>query len=382
MQATPTLSERDRDLAPTAASERPAGVSPAMSPPAPRPASLAADAASAGRQGFLASPGPWRLGLSLALAATLLAVLGLATGAEGFSFAWGREAELVYAVRAPRTLGAFGVGALLGLAGAIAQGLFRNPLADPYLLGTAAGAGLGVMAVLAAGGLFGATLGLATAGAMLRLGLVGAAFAGALLGVSLTLLLARGAARPMVLLLAGVIVGVVLTALADLLALLSPEALRGRQVFLLGSTSFLGWGSVAAIAAVLALALPLAMRLSRVLDALVLGESTARSLGLPVPQLRLLLLALLALATGCAVAQAGLVAFVGLVAPHLVRRWVTVPHGALLALSAATGGVLLLAADVLARRVVAPEELPVGLITALLGGAYLLALLRRRRSVS
>jgi len=362
MQATQAMPDREQALpgAPPAMAGAPAGAAPGS------------DAGAAALR---------RLAIALGVAASLLTALGLAAGADGFSFDWAADADLIAAVRAPRTLGALGVGALLGLAGAIAQGLFRNPLADPYLLGTAAGAGLGVMAVLAAGGLFGATLGWATAGALLRLGLVGAAFAGALLGVSLTLLLARGAARPMVLLLAGVIVGVVLTAVADLLALLSPEALRGRQVFLLGSTSFLGWNSVAALAAALALALPLAMRVARVLDALVLGEATARSLGLPVPRLRLLLLALLALATGCAVAQAGLVAFVGLVAPHMVRRWVTVAHGALLALSAAAGGVLLLAADVLARRIVAPEEVPVGLITALLGGAYLLLLLRRRRGM-
>lgn len=319
-----------------------------------------------------------RLVLALTFAAAAAMLLGLAAGADGLSLAWRDDLDLITAIRAPRTFGAFGVGALLGLAGAIAQGLFRNPLADPYLLGTAAGAGLGVVAVLAAGGVFGAAMGLATAGALLRLGLVGAAFAGALLGVLLTLVLARGAGRPMVLLLAGVIVGVVLTAIADLLTLVSPEALRNRQIFLLGSTSFLGWSSVAALALVLALALPLAMRVSRLLDALVLGEATAQSLGLPVARLRLLLLVLLSLATGCAVAQAGLIAFVGLVAPHLVRRWVTVAHGALLALSAATGGVLLLAADVLARLAIAPQELPVGLVTALLGGAYLLGLLRRR----
>jgi len=318
------------------------------------------------------------LALALLLAAACFGLLGLAAGAEGLSFAFADDAPLIAAIRAPRTLGAFGVGALLGLAGAIAQGLFRNPLADPFLLGTAAGAGLGVVAVLAAGGLFGATLGLATAGVLLRLGLVGAAFVGALLGVTLTLVLARGAGRPMVLLLSGVVVGVVMTALADLLVLFSPEALRGRQVFLLGHTGFLGWGSVALLAGVLALTLPVAMRLSRVLDALVLGETTARSLGLPVARLRLLLLALMALATACAVAQAGLVAFIGLVAPHLVRRWVTVAHGALLAFSAAAGGVLLLAADVLARLAIAPQELPVGLVTALLGGIYLLVLLRRR----
>jgi len=267
---------------------------------------------------------------------------------------------------------------LLGLAGALAQGLFRNPLADPYLLGSAAGAGLGVVLVLAAGGLLGVRMGGAATGALLRLGLVGAAFAGALLGTLLTLLLARGAGRPLVLLLAGVVVGVLLTALADLVILLSPEALRGKQVFLLGSTSFFGWSSVATLAAALALALPLALGLARALDALVLGEASAASLGLPLPRLRLALVAVMALATGTAVAQAGLIAFVGLVAPHLVRRLVVVRHAALLALSALAGGILLLAADVAARSVIAPMELPVGLLTAVFGGGYLLLLLRQR----
>jgi iron complex transport system permease protein len=314
----------------------------------------------------------------LALAA-LLAAGGLAAGSEGWSFAWAQEWDLVQAIRAPRTVGALMVGALLGLAGALAQGLFRNPLADPYLLGSAAGAGLGVVLVLCAGGLLGQHIGLATAGLLQRVGLVGAAFAGALAGVSLTLLLARGAARPMALLLAGVVVGILLSSLSELLTLMSPEALRGKQVFLLGTTSFLGWPSVALLAAVLAVLLPLAVRFGRALDALVLGEASASSLGLDLPRARLLLVALMALATGTAVAQAGLVAFVGLVAPHIVRRLVVVTHGPLLALSALAGAVLLLAADVAARSVIAPQELPVGLLTAVLGGVYLLMLLRRRR---
>ena len=321
---------------------------------------------------------PQRLAAGLGAAAMLLAALGLAAGADGWSFAWGDEAGLVSAIRAPRTLGALLCGGLLGLAGALAQGLFRNPLADPYLLGSAAGAGLGVVLVLAAGGLLGASMGLAAAGALLRLGLVGAAFTGALLGMALTLVLARGAGRPTVLLLAGVVVGVLLTALSDLVILLSPEALRGKQVFLLGSTSFLGWASVATLAAALAVALPLSLLLARALDALVLGEDSAASLGLALPRVRLLLVALMALATGSAVAQAGLVAFVGLVAPHLVRRAVVVRHGPLLALSALAGGVLLLAADIAARSLIAPRELPVGVLTAVLGGLYLLWLLRRR----
>ena len=331
---------------------------------------------------------PWRLAGLLAGVALLLVAAGLAAGSEGFSLVWGDEAELIRAIRAPRTLGALAAGGLLGLAGALAQGLFRNPLADPFLLGSAAGASLGVVAVLAIGGLVGGVggvggasggspLSLATADWLLRLGLVGAAFAGALGGVSLTLLLAGGAARPIKLLLCGVVVGVLMGALSDLLLLVSPDALRGKQVFLLGSTGFLGWDSVVLLSAAVLLLLPLAVRFARVLDALVLGDASAASLGLQLPVVRLLLVVLMALATGSAVSQAGLVAFVGLVAPHLVRRWVVVTHAALLALSAAAGGVLLLAADVAARSVIAPQELPVGVLTALLGGVYLLVLLRR-----
>jgi iron complex transport system permease protein len=315
---------------------------------------------------------------ALLLAGVLLALLGLAAGSEGWSFAWWREWELVAAIRAPRTLGALLCGALLGLSGALAQGLFRNPLADPYLLGTAAGASLGVVAVLVAGSAFGATLGAATAGWLQRLGLVGAAFGGALGGVALTLSLARGTGRPLVLLLAGVVVGILLSAVSEMLLLLAPEALRGRQIFMLGSTGYLGWPSVAVLAAALAATLPPALRHARALDALVLGELSASSLGVPLPRVRLLLVLLMALATASAVAQAGLVAFVGLVAPHVVRRLVVVTHGPLLALSALAGAVLLLAADVAARSVIAPQELPVGVLTAVLGGSYLLWLLRKR----
>jgi len=319
-----------------------------------------------------------RLALALCAVISGLMVLGLAAGSEGWSFAWRAEADLIAAIRAPRSLGALAAGALLGLAGALAQGLFRNPLADPYLLGSAAGAGLGVVLFIFAGSLAGATLGLANAGWLARLGLVGAAFAGALVGVSMTLLLGGGAARPLVLLLAGVVVGVLLAAVSDMLMLLSPEAMRGKQAFLLGTTGFLGWSSVVVLGVTLVLALPLAVRFAGVLDALVLGEASATSLGLDLPKLRLMLVLLMALCTGAAVAQAGLIAFVGLVAPHLVRRLVTVRHGALLALSSLSGGALLLAADVAARSVIAPQELPVGVLTAVVGGAYLLVLLRRR----
>ncbi|MBL8362890.1 MAG: iron ABC transporter permease [Rubrivivax sp.] len=314
----------------------------------------------------------------LGAAAVGIALLGLLAGSDGWSLAWIDDWPLITAIRAPRTLGAALAGALLGLSGALAQGVFRNPLADPYLLGSAAGAGLAVVLVLAAGGLLGSVIGLANAELLVRTGLVAAAFAGALAGVALTLVLARGAGRRTVLLLSGVVVGVLLTAVADLVLLAAPEAMRGKQVFLLGTTGFFGWPSVGLMAAVLAVVLPASMALARVLDALVLGEGGAASLGLPVARLRLVLVALMALATGTAVAQAGLVAFVGLVSPHLVRRWVTVRHAALLALSSLAGAVLLMAADLMARTVIAPEELPVGILTAVLGGLFLMRLLHRQ----
>ena len=336
------------------------------------------------------APGQRRqLGIALALLSLLLCVAGLAAGSEGwalgdviaagFGGGSGSDAGLVVGqIRAPRTLGAWLTGALLGLAGAVAQGLFRNPLADPFLLGSAAGASFAVTVVLAASGVVAQSLGIDAAGWLAQLGLVGAACVGAMGGVLLTLVLARGAQQTTRLLLAGVVVGVVLSALGDVLTTAAPEALRGRQVFMLGSTGFLGWTSVALLALGLAATAPLAWRLARVLDALTLGEDSARSLGLALPRLRMVLVAVLALATGLAVSQAGLVAFVGLVAPHLVRRFAPSPHGYTLLASAATGGVLLLAADVLARTLIAPQELPVGVLTALLGGSYLLWLLHRR----
>jgi iron complex transport system permease protein len=321
-----------------------------------------------------------RLGIVLSIAALALGVCGLAAGSTGLLFTGSADWWIVAAIRAPRTLGAFFAGGLLGLAGAIAQGVFRNPLADPSLLGSSTGATLGIVLVLVAGGAAGIPLGMASGNWLLRMGLVGAGFAGALIGVALTLVLAGGGRRPTVLLLAGVVVGVVLGAIANLMMLVSPEALRGAQVFMLGSTGFLGWHALAPLAGVLLFSLPIAVRYSRALDALVLGESTAESLGVAVPRVRLLLVALMALGTGTAVAETGLVAFVGLVAPHLVRRSVIVTHGALLMLAALAGGVLLLAADVVARSVLAPQELPVGLLTAILGGIYLLVLLHRRAS--
>ncbi|MBW8469253.1 MAG: iron ABC transporter permease [Thiobacillus sp.] len=344
--------------------------------------------------------------VGLLFAALALVALGVCVGSAGFENLIGpllnpeadpadtaMAQQIVWEIRLPRTLGAWGAGALLGLAGAVAQGLFRNPLADPFLLGSASGASLGVALALAA---MGGGAGMLGAGMMnsgvavsvfsssvwVRLGLTGAAFGGAVLAVLLTLLLSRGVQHTLRLLLAGVVVGVVLGAMTHLVLLFSPESLQAMQAFMLGSTSFVGWTACVLMVAVWALCALAAWLLARVLDGLSLGDATARSLGLPLGPMRAALVAVLALATGTAVAQTGLIAFVGLAAPHLVRSMVKTTSARLMLLASCMGGALLMAADTLARWLIAPQELPVGVLTAVLGGGYLLWLMQRNTRVS
>ncbi|MEI8168273.1 MAG: iron ABC transporter permease [Rhodoferax sp.] len=322
------------------------------------------------------------LGLGLLLASVALLLIGASVGSTGFESvlkAWSDPVamQIVWDIRLPRTLGAWTAGALLGLAGAVAQGLFRNPLADPYLLGSASGASLGVSLALV---FFGVSP-FATQW-LVRLGLTGAAFAGAVGAVLLTLLLAKGVQHTLRLLLAGVIVGVVLGAFASLTMLMVPEVTQAMQAFMLGSTGFVGWTACALMAVVWMVCMVVAWMLSHALDGLSLGEATAASLGLPLAQMRVALVAVMALATGTAVAQTGLVAFVGLAAPHLVRSVCKTTHGRLIFLSSLMGAVLLMAADMLARWLIAPQELPVGVLTAVLGGGYLLWLMHRSTRAS
>jgi iron complex transport system permease protein len=336
----------------------------------------------------------------LALSAAF-AALGVCVGSTGFENLIGPllhpqqdpaqhwiAQQIVWEIRLPRTLGAWAAGALLGLAGAVAQGLFRNPLADPYLLGSASGASLGVALALAAlgggAGMLGGNMmnggvvvSVFSSSVWVRLGLTGAAFAGAVLAVLLTLALSRGVQHTLRLLLAGVVVGVVLGAATHLVLLFSPDSLQAMQAFMLGSTGFVGWTACLMMAAVWLVCVLAAWLLARVLDGLSLGEATAQSLGLPVAPLRIALVAVLALATGTAVAQTGLIAFVGLAAPHLVRSVVKGTHSRVMLLASLMGGALLMAADLLARWLIAPQELPVGVLTAVLGGGYLLWLMHR-----
>ena len=313
---------------------------------------------------------PLKLLILFGLSITLIA-LGSILGSTGVDWHFAdANRTILYEIRLPRSIGAYLAGALLGLAGAIAQSLFRNPLADPYLLGSASGALLGVGIILC----------LSYAGEhslVTLLGINGGAFAGALFGVLAALLLAGGYKSSLRLLLSGVVIGVIFGAANSLLTFIRPDLYQSLQSFMLGNTALITWTATLMMGLALILCLLLTLLLSPVLSALTLGEDTARTLGLPLDLLRLLLIGVLALATGFAVAQTGLIAFVGLAAPHLVRHISGGRQRTQLLLSTISGGMLLLGSDLLARSIFAPLEIPVGIVTAVLGGSYLLFLLRR-----
>jgi iron complex transport system permease protein len=308
---------------------------------------------------------------ALLILSLLLIFLGCISGSTGMDWQFTESNRtILYDIRLPRSIGAYLAGALLGLAGAIAQGLFRNPLADPYLLGSASGALLGVGIILC----------LSYAGEhslVTLIGINGGAFAGALLGVLGALLLAGGYKSSLRLLLSGVVIGVIFGAANSLLTFVRPDLYQSLQSFMLGNTSLITWNATFIMGSALVITVLVTLLLSPILSALSLGENTARTLGLPLDQLRLLLIAVLALATGFAVAQTGLIAFVGLAAPHLVRHLSGGRQRTQVLLSTISGGILLLGSDLLARTIFAPLEIPVGIVTAVLGGSYLLFLLRR-----
>jgi iron complex transport system permease protein len=292
-----------------------------------------------------------------------------------------QENPIITELRLPRVLAAMLVGAALGIAGAAFQGLFRNPLADPYLMGSAAGAAFGVtLAMSALGGLSGAYAQHAVF-TYVPASVTFFGFVGALGAVALTLLLSGGASRTSDLILAGVVVGSVLVSLTSYLMLQDADRVRAVFAYTLGNLAFVGWAGVGSLALYLLLTLPILLLLGRTLNALHLGEETARSLGLPLDWLKLLIIGAVTLLTAAAVAQAGIIGFVGLMAPHILRRLVGGDHHYLLPASALGRAVLLVLADLLARILVAPAELPVGILTTMLGGPFFLYLLWRGRRV-
>jgi iron complex transport system permease protein len=263
-------------------------------------------------------------------------------------------------------------GMALGASGAAYQGLFRNPLADPYILGVAAGAGLGaVMAI---------SFGWATTSLGLSI-IPMVAFVGGLAAVGLVYALARvGRTTPTTtLILAGVAVNSFVVALTSLVMLLSSEELRRALVWLLGGFSMGGWPPVTSSLPYLAVGIALLSFLGRPLNVLQFGDEQAQQLGLNVDRFKLVMVVAASLVAATAVAFAGIIGFVGLVVPHIVRLLWGPDHRRLIPLAAIAGGAFLLCADVIARTVIAPRTLPVGIVTAMVGAPFFLWLLRRAR---
>lgn len=280
---------------------------------------------------------------------------------------------IVWELRLPRALLAAAVGAGLALAGAAVQTLVRNPLADPYLLGVSYGAAVGATLVITAGAFAAAGIWALSVGA-----LTGALGAGLLVFAIAT---AQGGLTPLRLVLTGTVLGAAFSAIASYLVFRSPDPAAAQSVlfWLLGSVAGADRGRVWAAAAAVVVAYVLLAAASGWLDALAAGPDTAAALGVPVTAVRQALFVLLALLVGVLVAVSGGIGFVGLVIPHVARLLVGARHRAVLPVAALSGALFLLSVDVLARVLVRPTELPLGVVTGLIGAPVFLLLMGRRR---
>ena len=272
-------------------------------------------------------------------------------------------------LRLPRVVLAGVVGAALAASGALFQGLFRNPLADPAIIGVSSGAALGAIAVIVFAG----------SGALAAFGVPLAAFAGALLTAFLVYRLARigPTVHVATLLLAGIAVAAVISSAMSIVMSFSGEQVRDIYAWLLGGLVGQGWPAIGAIVPLIALALAAAALTAHDLNLLSLGEERAAQLGVEVMRLKRRTIGVGALLAACAVSVAGVIGFVGLMTPHLLRLVVGADHRRLLPAVVLAGPTLLILADLVARTVLSPQELPVGIVTALLGGPFFLYLLRR-----
>jgi iron complex transport system permease protein len=300
-----------------------------------------------------------------------LAIIARHLGVEIDVAYTGQQDAIVWAIRLPRVVMAVLVGSALAVSGAALQGMFRNPLADPGLIGVSSGAALGAVTSVALGISF---LGLAT--------LPVAAFIGGMATAVTVYLLARhnGRTEIVTLVLTGIALNTVAGAGTGLLTYVaSDQQLRAVVFWSLGSLGSATWKGVVATLPFVAIGLIAMPRWGRALNLFVLGEREARHLGVDTERVRLELIFLTALMTGAAVAVAGIVGFVGLIVPHLIRLVAGPDHRVVLPASALLGASLLLLADLLARTIVSPAELPLGVLTALAGGPFLLVLMLRTR---
>jgi iron complex transport system permease protein len=277
---------------------------------------------------------------------------------------------VIWQVRMPRIVLAGLVGLLLSISGVIMQGVLRNPLADPYILGVSAGAGVGAMIAQLLGIGF-IVFGISAVPFF--------AFVGALVAVMLVYGLAasRGRTSTEALLLAGVAVSAFCAGIISLLIILSGD-LQSIYFWLLGSLNGANWNQVIAILPYAVVGLGVSYYYSKDLNALLLGEEVAQTLGVEVEKVRMLLLAVASLMTAAAVSVAGLVGFVGLIIPHFVRLIIGPHHRMLIPLSAAAGMFLVILADIPARSIIAPNELPLGVVMAFIGAPFFLYVLQKR----
>jgi iron complex transport system permease protein len=283
------------------------------------------------------------------------------------------DEAILWQVRAPRVVLAALVGGMLASAGAAYQGVFRNPLADPYLLGVAAGAGLGATLALAYGGV-------GSSGDVLPL----AAFAGALVAVAGAYALARAAGRVAsagMLILAGVAVAAFMTAVQTFAQQQHAETLRAVYSWILGGFDAAEWKDVVLIAPYVALSSAVIFAHRRVLDVLSLGDEEAAALGVNVRRVRLTIVIAATAGTAAAVAVSGLIGFVGIIVPHTIRQLVSSSYRAIVPLSLLAGAGFLAGADVIARSLLSPAEVPIGVVTAVLGAPFFAFVLIRTRRI-
>lgn len=277
------------------------------------------------------------------------------------------QRNILFEIRLPRVILGGIVGAVLAVAGATYQGVFRNPLADPYLLGVAAGAGLG------------ATIALAVSGN--NTWLAPLAFVGGLLAVAATYVLGRsvGGRSATSLILAGVAIAAFATAIQTYLLQQNVETFREVYAWILGRLNTVGWGDILELLPYATVATLVLLGARRLLDVLSIGDDEARALGVNVPRVRGVVVIAATLATAAAVSVSGLIGFVGIIVPHIVRLLFGWSYRVIVPLSILFGASFLMLADVAARTLVAPAELPIGVVTAFLGAPFFLLVLRTMR---
>ncbi|GMR02936.1 MAG: iron ABC transporter permease [Acidimicrobiia bacterium] len=286
-----------------------------------------------------------------------------------------RDEAILWQIRMPRVILAVIVGSVLSAAGAAYQGVFRNPLADPYLLGAGAGAGLGAILAIAYG---------PDATAWIVDPLPLAAFLGAIGGVALAYVLGytvRSGRTSVTLILAGVAVASFLTAAQTFIQQRESDTLREVYGWILGSLNTAGWSEVKLVLPYIVVSLLVIMGSRRLLDVLAVGDTEASTLGVRPGRIRLVVVVFATLATAAVVAVSGLIGFVGIIVPHTVRLLTSASYRIVVPLSILLGGVFLVFADVIARTALAPAEIPIGVVTAFFGAPFFAVVLRRGKGV-